>query len=561
MSGVTAGAGPVVRVRDLRVSFGRRVVLSGIDLDLVPGRTVALVGESGSGKSVLSRTLVGLTGRGARVTADLFEIDGRSVSGLPDREWRRLRGRRIGFVSQDALVALDPLRPAGREIAETLRLHSVGSRSSRPGLVAEALRAAGVPDPARVARQRPGQLSGGLRQRALIASAVAASPEVLIADEPTTALDATVQARILALLASFAARGDALVLVSHDLGVVASVADEILVMRSGQIVERGATSEVLRSASHPYTRSLLDAIPALHEPGARLSGDPAAPSPARRAAGRPAAGRSAARPVAGVVTSTGIAIDASGLVKRYTMPGGERRTVVSEVSLSVPAGKTLGLIGESGAGKSTVAGLILGTVTLDAGTVLLHGEPWSELPERERRSRRSGIQMIYQDPLSSFDPRHTVRKVLADALRVSPRDSSRALELLDLVGLGGRQLDQHPLRLSGGQRQRVAIARALATNPSVILCDEPVSAVDASTQAQVLDLLLDLQRELGLSYVFISHDLSVVRHVSHEVVVLRDGVAVEAGPTAEVLVTPSHEYTQELLASVPAIPASQLPNS
>jgi peptide/nickel transport system ATP-binding protein len=533
-----SGTGPIVSMRSLRVSFGSRVVLSGIDLDLVPGRTVALVGESGSGKSVLSRTMVGLTGRGARVTADRFEIDGRPVSGLPDREWRRLRGRRIGFVSQDALVALDPLRPAGREIAEALRLHSVGSRSARPGLVAEALRAAGVPDPARVARQRPGQLSGGLRQRALIASAVAASPEVLIADEPTTALDATVQARILTLLASFAARGDALVLVSHDLGVVASVADEILVMRSGQIVERGTAADVLGSALHPYTRSLLDAIPALHEPGERLSGEPATPlSRPRPTSQRP-----------------GIAIEASGLVKRYTMPGGEPRTVVSDVSLRVPVGKTLGLIGESGAGKTTVAGLMLGTVTPDAGTVLLHGEPWSELPERERRSRRSGIQMIYQDPLSSFDPRHTVRKILADALRISPRDRSRVLELLDLVGLGDRQLDQHPLRLSGGQRQRVAIARALATDPSVILCDEPVSAVDASTQAQVLDLLLDLQRELGLSYIFISHDLSVVRHVSHEVVVLRDGVAVEAGPASEVLVKPSHEYTRELLASVPAIP-------
>jgi peptide/nickel transport system ATP-binding protein len=377
----------------------------------------------------------------------------------------------------------------------------------------------------------------------LIASALAASPGVLIADEPTTALDATVQARILSLMASFATRGDALVLVSHDLGVVASVADEILVMRAGAVVERGPAADVLGSPSHEYTRSLLDAIPSLHEPGARLS------SPARSTSFRSVPHPPDSSPVTVTPTGTGTAIEVSGLVKRY----GERE-VVREVSFEVPAGKTLGLIGESGAGKTTVAGIILGTITPDAGTVLLHGEPWSTLPERDRRSRRSGIQMIYQDPLSSFDPRHTVRKILFDALRA--RDKRRALELLEYVGLSERQLDQHPLRLSGGQRQRVAIARALATSPSVVLCDEPVSAVDASTQAQVLDLLLELQREFGLSYVFISHDLSVVRHISHDVVVLRDGEAVETGPASEVLVKPSHEYTKELLAAVPAIPAN-----
>jgi peptide/nickel transport system ATP-binding protein len=524
----------LLRVENLRVAFGDRrtptEVVKGISFSLAAGRCLAIVGESGSGKSVTARTLVGLTGGRSHVTADRLELEGRDLRGLGDREWRRLRGRDVGFVLQDALVSLDQLRPVGKEIAEALRLHGWGTRTERRDRVLELLDQVGIPEPALRARQLPHELSGGQRQRALIASAIALDPKLIIADEPTTALDVTVQARILALLEDIRERGSTLILISHDLAVVARMADEVAVMRDGEIVEHGDARDVLRDPQHEYTRALLDAIPTTGK------------------AARTAPRRADRAPV----------LEVKDIVKRYAGPDGVTRTVVDGVSFSVGAGETLGVVGESGSGKTTSARVALALIEPEEGRVLLNGEPWSGLPEKQRRARRNQISVIYQDPLSSFDPRWSVERIVADSL---PADAygddaarrARVGQLLDQVGLEDEHRMRRPLQLSGGQRQRVAIARALGPEPSIIVCDEPVSALDVSIQAQVLDLLTDLQRELGVSYLFISHDLGVIHHMSDRVLVLNEGKVVETGDADAVFRSPREPYTQRLLAALPRL--------
>ncbi|WP_423358393.1 dipeptide ABC transporter ATP-binding protein [Pseudomonas citronellolis] len=537
-------------VEDLSVHFGEHRVLDRLSFTLQPGRALALVGESGSGKSVLARSLVGLAGAGAQVQARRLEYAGRDLLALDERRWRELRGREIGFVLQDALVSLDPLRPVGQEILEVLATHRWGDRHSRQQRVLELLEKVGVPEPALRARQRSEQLSGGLRQRALIASALALDPGLVIADEPTTALDATVQAQILGVLQQVKARGDSLLLISHDLAVVAQLADEVLVLRHGEVVEQGPIEQILHAPRHPYTRSLLEAIPANRPRGTRLT--PGAAPAVRRA--------EAVQPQ--------VLLEARGLGKRYRGPDQQWRQVLDDVSFRLHAGRTLGIVGESGSGKSTAARIALGLLEPDAGSVAFAGQPWNaaaaqRIAERERRPRRREISVIYQDPLSSFDPRWSVGQVLDDALQAGGLDAARRpariTELLRQVRLPAELAQRRPLQLSGGQRQRVAIARALASQPKVIICDEPVSALDVSVQAQVLDLLADLQDELGLAYLFISHDLGVIRHLSDEVLVMLQGKVVEAGPTEAVLRNPQHPYTQRLLASVPQLPAEGRP--
>ncbi|MBU8832675.1 dipeptide ABC transporter ATP-binding protein [Mycolicibacterium goodii] len=530
----------LLSVADLTVAFGDRDVVRGLSFDVKPGECFAIVGESGSGKSVTARTILGLTGPDAKVNATRLEINGKSMLGNTDRDWRRIRGREVGFVLQDALVSLDPLRRVGDEIAETLRLHKYGNKAARRTRVLELLEAVGVPEPELKARQLPGELSGGQRQRALIASAIALDPSLLIADEPTTALDVTVQSQILALLDSMKAKGTGLVLISHDLAVVGRLADRVAAMRNGVLVEQGPVAEVLAAPSHPYTRTLLDAVPAAHRKGTRLSHQPARTVHVRNR------------------TETGdVLLRARNLVKRFRGPDGVERTAVDGVSFEIGVGETLGIVGESGSGKTTTARMALALTEPDEGTVHLLGEPWSELTEKKRRMRRRRIAVVYQDPLSSFDPRWTVRRILTDAL---PADAcsdaesrnQRMRELLDDVGLDSEHLDRRPLLLSGGQRQRVAIARALAQEPSLIVCDEPVSALDVTIQAQVLDLLTDLQEQLGLSYLFISHDLGVIHHVADRVLVMREGRVVETGTAADIFDAPQDPYTQRLLASLPA---------
>jgi peptide/nickel transport system ATP-binding protein len=534
----------LLSVENLRVAFGGTEVVKGISFTAEPGRCLAIVGESGSGKSVTARTLVGLTGGSARVSADRIELGGTDLTALGERAWRRIRGKEVGFVLQDALVSLDQLRRVGAEVSEPLEVHGWGDRRSRAGRAVELLGSVGVPEPEVRARQRPYELSGGLRQRALIASAIALDPRLLIADEPTTALDVTVQAQVLDLLAASKERGTSIILISHDLSVVARLADDVAVMRDGEIVEHGTTRQVLRQPRHEYTRALLDAVPSEHTRGTRLVRGSAPATPRER---RPV---DRGRPL----------LEGRHLTKSYRGPDGVDRTVVDDVSFELFRGETLGIVGESGSGKTTTARIALALLEADGGEVLLRGEPWTALSPGRRRPLRSRVGVVYQDPLSSFDPRWTVGRILADALSRSPRPPAspaerqhRVVTLLQRVGLAARHLDAGPLRLSGGQRQRVAIARALAPEPELIVCDEPVSALDVSVQAQVLDLLTDLQDDLGVSYLFISHDLGVIHHMSDRVLVMKDGRVVERGTADDIFTRPQDDYTRRLLTALPRL--------
>ncbi|MGC5168350.1 dipeptide ABC transporter ATP-binding protein [Luteimicrobium sp. DT211] len=537
----------VVSVRGLRIAFpgpgGPVTAVHGLDLDVERGTCVAIVGESGSGKTVTARALAGLLPAAATWSADTFELAGQDVRSADERAWRRLRGRTVGFVLQDALVSLDPLRTLGAEVGETLRTHRLArGRRAVADRVHALLGSVGVPEPEVRARQHPHQLSGGLRQRGLIAAGLAGDPDLLVADEPTTALDVTVQAQILDLLALEKQRGATILLISHDLAVVARIADRVLVMRAGEVVEQGATDDVLRRPQHPYTRELLRAVPSASSKGLRLTDR----TPLVRPDPDPA------RPV----------LSAAHLRKTYRVRGahgGSELVAVDDVSLEIARGETLGIVGESGSGKTTVARIVLGLVEPDSGTVTLGGEPWTGVSEARRRHLRRDVQLIAQDPLGSFDPRYTVGRIVAeslDAVGVRGEERSRRVaEVLDQVRLGASFTDRHPRTLSGGQRQRVSIARALAPHPRLLVADEPVSALDVSVQAGILDLLGELQAETGTSILFISHDLGVVHHVADRVLVMTGGRVVEQGAVDDVLHRPEHEYTRTLLGALPALPA------
>jgi peptide/nickel transport system ATP-binding protein len=529
-----APVAPLLEVSGLRVGFGRNApVVNDVSFTIAAGECLALVGESGSGKSVTARSLIGLAGGGAVTHADRLAFDGEDLRQASAGSWRRLRGGPIGFVLQDALGSLDPLRQVGAEIAEPLRIHTRLSRRARAAEAIELLRRAGVPEPELRVLQLPGQLSGGLRQRALIASAIACGPKLLIADEPTTALDAAVQAQILALLDDLRRHGTALLLISHDLGVVANLADRIAVMRGGRILEEGTSDAILRAPRHEYTRRLVAAAEVIH------------------------GGKSPHRTVTRLPSAVPL-VRIEGVSKSYDMPRQPRRAAVQDVSLLIHAGETIGLVGASGSGKTTVARLLLGLARADEGRILVGDRDWTAMPERDRRTERRRMQVVFQDPLSSFDPRYTVARVLDEAIGAG-RDAGiadrrgRAAELLRQVTLSSDLLDRRPIELSGGQRQRVAIARALAPGPELLVCDEPVSALDVSVQAEILALLDDLKTRLGLACLFISHDLGVVRRISDRVAVMRDGYIVEEGTAEQVFTAPRHAYTRELLAAIPPL--------
>ncbi|MGP5126544.1 dipeptide ABC transporter ATP-binding protein [Brachybacterium tyrofermentans] len=537
---------PLITAENLAIAFDGTPVVHDVSFTLRAGSCLGIVGESGSGKSVTARSLLGLNSSNATVTGTRLEVGDDPLTATDlltatEEQFRRLRGSRIGYVLQDALVSLDPIRTVGAEIAEPLRLHGV-PRAERPERVRKLLAAAGVPEPELRARQLPGELSGGLRQRALIAAALALDPEILLADEPTTALDVTVQAEILALLEDNLSEGRAIILISHDLAVVERLADHVLVMREGRVVEQGPTREVLTRPQHPYTQRLIAAVPSAHSRGERLSAAP----PQQILPDRTSQSE---RPV-----DVGPVLSVQEVSKSYRGPDGRDRTVVDDVSFDLHAGETLGIVGESGSGKSTTAWMTLALTRPTTGTVLLDGLPWSELPERTRRARRRGISVVHQDSLGSFDPRWTAGRIIADALPADVPRSDRARrvgELLDSVGLAPEHAARHPLSLSGGQRQRVSIARALATDPEILVLDEPVSALDVSIQAQVLDLLGDLQQALGTAYLFISHDLGVIHHISDRVLVMQGGRIVESGSADEVFFTPQHDYTRQLVDALP----------
>jgi peptide/nickel transport system ATP-binding protein len=542
------GSGQILRVAGLTVRFGQTVVVDSVSLDLSAGECLAIVGESGSGKTLTARALLGLLPDGAEVTSDELVIDGVDSRGNSEADWRRIRGARVGLVSQDALVSLDPLRRVGREVAEVLEIHGApgsGERMPRAALretVTALLGRVAVPDPEERAHQYPHELSGGLRQRALIASALAGAPGILIADEPTTALDVTVQAQVLDLLSALRADGLALIVISHDLAVVSGIADRVAVMRDGRIVEEGAATEVLSNPRHEYTRMLLAAAPRLPVTSSPSDADA---DPASSNASR--------------LTETAPVLEAGALGRHFRRPDGRVRPAVDDVSFAVREGEALGIVGESGSGKTTLARLLLGFDDPDRGSVELDGEPWSGVPERHRRGRRGGIQFIGQDPLGSFDPRYTVARIVAEGLRRgstrSPQERAGCVrKLLESVGLEIALQRRRPHELSGGQRQRVAIARALASEPRVLVCDEPVSALDVSIQAKILDLLASLRRDRGVALVFISHDLAVVAQLCDSVLVMKDGRVVERGATAEVFSHPAHAFTRALVAAVPRMP-------
>ncbi|MCR2814484.1 dipeptide ABC transporter ATP-binding protein [Microbacterium jiangjiandongii] len=504
-----------LQVSGLQISIGRATPVAGVSLTVAPGECLAIVGESGAGKSLTARALLGLVPDGARMTADEFIVDGVDARRLDERGWRRLRGSRIALVSQDALVSLDPLRRIGAEVAEPLRIHAPRmSRSARALRVETLLTDVAMPDAARRVRQYPHELSGGLRQRALIASALAGEPAVLVADEPTTALDATVQARVLDLLRSIADRGTAVVFVSHDFAAVRRVAERVVVMQGGRFVEQGTVAQVFDAPQHPHTRELVAA--SHHEP-------PAAQAEARDE-----------EPL----------VSARGLSKAFDRPA------VREVSFDISRGRTLGVVGESGSGKTTLARMIVGIERPDAGTVRIGGTPWSRGDERALRRR---VQLVHQNPLGAFDPRWTIGRSVREALAAGgvlrAERAARAAELLTEVGLDAAIARRRPAQLSGGQRQRAAIARALAVNPDVLVLDEPVSALDPTVRERVLALLRRLRADRDLTMVFVSHDLDVVAAVADDVLVMQDGAVVEQGPVADVFASPRHPFTRELLAA------------
>ncbi|MFJ2367762.1 ATP-binding cassette domain-containing protein [Microbacterium sp. NPDC087665] len=542
----------LVRVEGLRVSFGSggaaHTVVEGVGFELAPGECVALVGESGSGKSVSARSLLGLVGAGSRVRADTLEIDGQDARTFSERRWRGIRGRRIGYILQDALSSLDPLRTVGKEVQEAIS--ATGGPRGRAGR-ARALELLGrthVPDPETRIDERPAQLSGGQRQRALIATALAGDPAVLIADEPTTALDVSVQKQILELFGELKAEGIALLLISHDLAVVSQLADRVLVLQGGAVVEAGTTAEVLSRPEHPYTRSLIEAAPRFEVGPADASAEAGSLS-APGSLSVPGSLSLSKGPAPEASEASDIVLAAENVSKTFAVRGGAVRHAVKDVSIAVRRGRSVGVVGESGSGKTTLARILAGFTTADSGTV------------RRASDDPRDVQFVYQDPGSSFDPRWTVGRLLDEAIALRHPDfgrserTARVRDWLERVGLSADFADRRPSSLSGGQRQRLGIARALAVEPAVVVLDEPVSALDVAVQKQILELIARLQAETGVGYLFISHDLGVIQKVCDTVVVLQGGEVREAGPTSQVLRAPADEYTRLLIDAVPSLPA------
>ncbi|MFF0146043.1 peptide/nickel transport system ATP-binding protein [Amycolatopsis sulphurea] len=531
---------PLLRISGLTVDYpaarrGRATAVREATLHVEPGEFVALVGESGSGKTTVVQSALGLLPDSARVRAGSIAYTGVDVTGWDDRRMALVRGNYVGFVPQDPNTSLNPAKKIGRQVVEAVRFNAPGRQSAQRHREAalESLRHAGLADAERAAGQYPHELSGGMKQRALIAIALAGKPQLIVADEPTSALDVTVQKVILDHLARLRTElGIGILLVTHDLGIALDRADRIVVMQGGRIVEDGPVARLREHPAHEYTRQLLDAAPARHserlEPSSGPRPDPVAAPAAMRA---------------------------EGLAKTYRLRSARRELrALDDVDLVVREGTTHAIVGESGAGKSTLAGILAAFTTADRGTAHLGDRVLTGLRRRELREARRELQFVFQNPFTSLDPRFTVRRLIAEPLRafgLARDERKRVVELLHAVALDESHLDRLPGQLSGGQRQRVAIARALAPSPRVLVLDEAVSALDVVAQAQILQLLVDLQAEFGLSYVFVTHDLGVVRLIAHDVTVMKDGAVVETGPAGRILRSPGHDYTRSLLAAVP----------
>ncbi|MET9020197.1 ABC transporter ATP-binding protein [Actinopolymorpha sp. NPDC004070] len=538
---------PALTVTGLRIGAAGRSLVGDVSFTIAPGERVGLVGESGSGKSLTTLAVMGLLPEGltAQGQVALAGTHGNLLD-RDDRAMSRLRGRELGMVFQEPMSALNPVRRVGDQVAEVLRIHRPElGRAGAAARAVELLAAVRLPDPADAARAYPHQLSGGQRQRVVLAIALANDPAVLLCDEPTSALDVTVQAQVLDLIvAGTATRGTGLLFVTHDLAVVATVCSRVLVMRDGELVETGPVAEVFDRPRHPYTRALLDA--------ADLTG-PATPPRPRAGVPEPGPGAPAPPPVVSV----------AGLSRTYQRARTSLRTPPSvpalrDVSFDIAAGQRFGIVGESGSGKSTLVRLLAGLDQPCAGTVRFAGQRVDGVPERRLRFLREDLQLVFQDPTGSLDPRMPVGEIVAEPLvalrgRAWRTHLPRVRDLLAAVGLPADAADRYPHQFSGGQRQRISLARALAPAPKVLVADEPVSALDASVRGQVLDLLASLADSFGLTLVFVSHDLSVVRRICDTVAVLHAGELVELGPAEQVLTRPEHPYTQRLLAAVPSM--------
>ena len=538
-----SAAEPLLRITDLEVSYHGTPVLHGVDLTVAEGERVALVGESGSGKSTTAAAVIDLLPSGGTVTRGRIEYRGEAITSADAKRLRRLRGRQVGLVPQDPMSNLNPATRVGKQLAETLVAHGLASGREALKRAVELMGEAGIPDAERRSRQYPHEFSGGMRQRVLIAIALACEPDLLIADEPTSALDVTVQRRILDHLETLRSqRGTSMLLVTHDLGLAADRADRVVVMSQGRVVEEGPAHELLRNPQHEYTRRLVAAAPSISS--ARRTG---ADLPVSVTEGQESQQDKGSEPI----------LVAEHLTKEFSIRGRrENLTAVDDVSFAVRPGSTTAIVGESGSGKTTVARMVLGLESPTAGTVRVAGEPVAEAKGAQRRAIRRAMQPVFQDPYASLNPMFTVEHIVDEPLRVfrvGDRKSRRArvAELLDHVALPRDTAQRHPNELSGGQRQRVAIARALALDPRLVVCDEAVSALDVLVQDQILTLLGDLQRDLGLSYLFITHDLAVVRLVAHDVLVMQHGRVVEGGTVDDVFGRPESDYTQELLAAIP----------
>ena len=553
---------PLLSLRDLEVTFrteaGRTTAVRGVSFDVHAGQTVAVVGESGSGKSTTAAAVIGLLAGNGSVTGGQILFEGRDLARARPEELGALRGSRIGLVPQDPMTNLNPVRRVGAQVDEALEDNGVARGRAARQRTVELLAEAGLPDAAQRVQHFPHEFSGGMRQRALLAMGLAARPALLIADEPTSALDVTVQRTILDGLEDLTERlGVAVLLITHDLGLAAERADRVVVMYRGEVVEQGDARTVLTAPQHEYTRRLLAAAPSLasrrlemerqtgRDPEGPVAGVPQ-PSPAPR----PEAG--AVRPIVEVEHVTKVFRSRGrGLLGRPV-----EVVAVDDVSFVVPRGRTVAVVGESGSGKSTTARMVLDLMAPTSGTIRFEGV---ELGPRDRAAEaafRRRVQPVLQDPYSSLDPLFTVYRTVEEPLRAhrlgaGPWRRARVRELLDQVALPADLLRRYPAELSGGQRQRVAIARALALEPELVVCDEPVSALDVVVQAQILRLLVELQERLGLSYLFISHDLAVVRQVAHHVCVMQGGRIVEQGPVEDVFGAPRTAYTRALLDAIP----------